>query len=65
MAGRSPQERAQLLLQEFKHALEAEAQAREKMRANPGDPHLVRVWLRAMDATHEASHRFLQETRGE
>ena len=60
MAGISPQECALLLLQEYKRAVEREVEAREQMRAHPGDPELARAWLRAMDATHEASRRFLE-----
>ena len=63
MAGLSSHERALLLLMEFKRTLALETEARETLRAHPGDQDLVRVWLRAMDATHEASHRFLEATR--
>lgn len=63
MSADSLRERAWLLLQEFKAALAAEASAREEMRAHPGDPDLMQAWLRAMDATHEASRKLREETR--
>ena len=62
MSADSRSERARLLLDAFKDALIAEKGAREAMHQNPGNTELLRDWLRAMDATNEASKRLRQGT---
>ena len=57
MSADSPGLRARLLLDEFKAAVETERIAREAYKQNPGNADLLRDWLRAMDATNEASKK--------
>ena len=51
------------LLQQFRSALDDESRARDEARAHPGDWERMTAWLRAMDATHEASRRLREGTR--
>ena len=62
MSADSRSERARLLMDEFKAALAAEKCAREAVHETPGNAELLREWLRAMDATNEASKRLRQGT---
>lgn len=51
------------LLQQFRSALDDEARARDDAHAHPGDWERMTAWLRAMDATHEASRKLREGTR--
>jgi hypothetical protein len=51
------------LLQQFRSALENETRARDEAHSHPGDWQRMDAWLRAMDATHEASRRLREGTR--
>jgi hypothetical protein len=62
VAADSPSERGRLLLEQFKAAVAAEARAREAMHDDPGNAALLQAWLRAMDATHEASRALREGT---
>lgn len=62
MSADSRKERARLLMQAFQAALAAEKAAREAYHQDPRNPETLRDWLRAMDATHEASKKLRDGT---
>ena len=54
---------ASRLMQQFRDALQRESCARDDAHAHPGDWDRLSAWLRAMDATHEASRNLREGTR--
>jgi len=63
MAADSALEQRSLLYQHFLAAVAAEEVAREAMRDRPNNKALFDVWLRAMDATNDASRALRERTR--